>query len=61
MVESKTADIIHETQKLNIRRKGNSVSVKAQAAENMGQQHFPKIQTDYEVQLKASRDVRWKM
>ncbi|KAG6522727.1 uncharacterized protein LOC122053140 [Zingiber officinale] len=54
MVESK---ISHETRKLNIRRKGNAASVQGQAAESMGQQHMPRIQTDYEVQLKASRDV----
>lgn len=60
-MESKTADIIHETRKLNIRRKGNAASVQGQAAENLGQQQMPRIQTDYEVQLKASRDVRWQM
>ncbi|URE26440.1 hypothetical protein MUK42_16789 [Musa troglodytarum] len=57
IVESKTADIIHETRKLNIRRKGNAASVQNQAAENLGQRYTSQIQTDYETQLKASRDV----
>ncbi|XP_009414249.2 formin-3 [Musa acuminata AAA Group] len=57
IVESKTADIIHETRKLNIRRKGNAASVQSQAAENLGQRYTSQIQTDYETQLKASRDV----
>nr|XP_009414249.1 PREDICTED: formin-3 [Musa acuminata subsp. malaccensis] len=57
IVESKTADIIHETRKLNIRRKGNAANVQSQAAENLGQRYTSQIQTDYETQLKASRDV----
>ncbi|RWW48106.1 hypothetical protein BHE74_00045846, partial [Ensete ventricosum] len=61
IVESKTADIIHETRKLNIRRKGNAASVQSQAAENLGQRYTSQIQTDHETQLKASRDVRWQM
>ncbi|CAL9133183.1 unnamed protein product [Musa textilis] len=57
IVESKTADIIHETRKLNIKRKGNAASVQNQATENLGQRYTSQIQTDYETQLKASRDV----
>ncbi|GMJ01598.1 hypothetical protein like AT5G01970 [Hibiscus trionum] len=56
IVESKTQDIIHETRKLQIRRKGNSP---------MPQNHFsefsnttqPPTQTNNDTQLKASRDV----
>ncbi|WOK95886.1 hypothetical protein Cni_G04593 [Canna indica] len=57
IVENKTADIIHETRKLNIRRKGNASSMQGQTAEKFAQQYIPQIQTDYETQLKASRDV----
>lgn len=60
-MENKTANIIHETRKLNIRRKGNAATMQGQAAEKLGQEYIPQIQTDYETQLKASRDVRWLM
>lgn len=58
VVENKTADIIHETRKLHVRRKGSGHSAQNQAAEELAQHTFPQIQTDYETQLKASRDVR---
>ncbi|THU57981.1 hypothetical protein C4D60_Mb03t09310 [Musa balbisiana] len=57
IVENKTANIIHETRKLSIRRKGNAATMQGQAAEKLGQEYIPQIQTDYETQLKASRDV----
>ncbi|XP_008782706.2 uncharacterized protein LOC103702166 isoform X2 [Phoenix dactylifera] len=57
VVENKTADIIHETRKLHIRRKGSGHNAHSQAAEKLAQHIFPQIQTDYETQLKASRDV----
>ncbi|KAG1338916.1 hypothetical protein COCNU_04G012220 [Cocos nucifera] len=57
VVENKTADIIHETRKLHVRRKGSGHSAKNQAAEELAQHTFPQMQTDYETQLKASRDV----
>ncbi|CAL9111457.1 unnamed protein product [Musa textilis] len=57
IVENKTANIIYETRKLNIRRKGNAATVQGQAAEKLGQEYNPQIQTDDETQLKASRDV----
>nr|XP_009391662.1 PREDICTED: uncharacterized protein LOC103977779 [Musa acuminata subsp. malaccensis] len=57
IVENKTANIIHETRKLNIRRKGNAATMQGQAAEKLGQEYIPQIQTEYETQLKASRDV----
>uniref|UniRef100_A0A804IA77 Uncharacterized protein n=1 Tax=Musa acuminata subsp. malaccensis TaxID=214687 RepID=A0A804IA77_MUSAM len=61
IVENKTANIIHETRKLNIRRKGNAATMQGQAAEKLGQEYIPQIQTEYETQLKASRDVRLQM
>ncbi|XP_072959463.1 uncharacterized protein [Typha angustifolia] len=57
IVENKTADIIHETRKLNIRRKGNASNLQNQTAGNFTQRNLPQTQTDYETQLKASRDV----
>ncbi|WOL06830.1 formin-3 [Canna indica] len=57
IVENKTADIIQETRKFNIRRKGDPVSMHNQPVEKLGQQFIPLIQTDYDTQLKASRDV----
>ncbi|KMZ63475.1 hypothetical protein ZOSMA_408G00180 [Zostera marina] len=52
IVENRTADIIQETRRLNIGRKGNG-------SDFSDQQHNAanRIQTEYETQLKASRDV----
>lgn len=61
IVENKTADIIHETRKLNIRRKESGANLESQTAANFTQQNLPRTRTDYETQLKASRDVRWQM
>ncbi|KAJ3676644.1 hypothetical protein LUZ60_004056 [Juncus effusus] len=61
MVESKTADIIQETRKLNMRRKGGSNQMNNNNNEERWSQssssYLPRTQTDYETQLKASRDV----
>nr|CAD1828900.1 unnamed protein product [Ananas comosus var. bracteatus] len=57
IVENKTADIIHETRKLNIRRKESGANLESQTAANFTQQNLPRTRTDYETQLKASRDV----
>jgi hypothetical protein len=68
VVENRTADIIQETRKLNIKKKtGNPVE---STASNIGttrqlpKMHAhtqPQMQTDTEIQLKASRDVRLQM
>lgn len=59
IVGSTTADIIQETRKLNIRRKGSGSNSNQQneAAGKWNQPYLPRTQTDYETQLKASRDV----
>ncbi|PWA62503.1 hypothetical protein CTI12_AA362860 [Artemisia annua] len=68
VVENRTADIIQETRKLNIKKKtGNPVE---STASNIGttrqlpKMHAhtqPQMQTDTEIQLKASRDVSMAM
>lgn len=69
IVENRTADIIQETRKLQIRKKGSS-SEKQKPMSNVGgtrqqplmQTHVqPQMQTDLEIQLKASRDVAMAM
>ncbi|PKU66905.1 hypothetical protein MA16_Dca018908 [Dendrobium catenatum] len=57
IVENKTADIIQETRKLQIRRKGASQTGQNQDKNKTSLNSFPQIQSDYETQLKASRDV----
>ncbi|KAB1224681.1 hypothetical protein CJ030_MR2G024693 [Morella rubra] len=60
MVENKTADIIQETRKLQVKRRGNNFETPNQApnVNNQWQQPTePQIQTNPETQLKASRDV----
>ncbi|CAL5353304.1 uncharacterized protein LOC114297217 [Camellia sinensis] len=70
IVENRTADIIQETRKLQIRKKGSSSSEKQNQTLNVGgtrqqtlmQTHMqPQMQTDQETQLKASRDVAMAM
>ncbi|KAI7984289.1 hypothetical protein LOK49_LG15G01045 [Camellia lanceoleosa] len=70
IVENRTADIIQETRKLQIRKKGSSSSEKQNQTLNVGgtrqqtlmQTHIqPQMQTDQETQLKASRDVAMAM
>lgn len=62
IVGSTTQDIIQETRKLNIRRKGSGSNSNSnqqnEATGKWGQPYIPRTQTDYETQLKASRDVR---
>ncbi|CAK9319773.1 unnamed protein product [Citrullus colocynthis] len=62
IVETKTADIIQETRKLQIRKKGNNSEGLYPAVNNPWQQPNiqspePHMQTHHETQLKASRDV----
>ncbi|XP_078177858.1 uncharacterized protein LOC144572251 [Carex rostrata] len=61
IVGSTTQDIIQETRKLNIRRKGSGSNSNSnqqnEATGKWGQPYIPRTQTDYETQLKASRDV----
>ena len=64
IVESKTADIIQETRKLQIRRKGTNFDEGNQVPDvhNAVQQSAqPHMQTSQEDKLKASRDVRWQL
>ncbi|XP_047342202.1 uncharacterized protein LOC124945756 [Impatiens glandulifera] len=53
MVENKTADIIQETRKLQIRRKGGNSDEQIQIADSNAQT----LQNNQETKLKASRDV----
>ncbi|XP_020268652.1 uncharacterized protein LOC109844056 isoform X2 [Asparagus officinalis] len=55
IMENRTADIIQETRKLNIRRKGSGPG--QNQATDTSAQHFTSIHADHETQLKASRDV----
>ncbi|KAL5738922.1 hypothetical protein ACOSQ2_028102 [Xanthoceras sorbifolium] len=63
IVENKTADIIQETRKLQIRRKGSGPEEQNQGSganspwQPMMQATLPQNQTHHETQLKASRDV----
>ncbi|KAF6172627.1 hypothetical protein GIB67_041950 [Kingdonia uniflora] len=63
IVENRTADIIQETRKLHIRKKGSPSVVQNQGVDvcNNPQQQQPQVQTDQETQLKASRDVAMAM
>ncbi|XP_022950505.1 uncharacterized protein LOC111453596 [Cucurbita moschata] len=62
IVGAKTTDIIHETRKLQIRRKGNKSEGLFPTVNNPWQQPNllspePRMQAHHETQLKASRDV----
>ncbi|XP_058110772.1 uncharacterized protein LOC131253677 isoform X2 [Magnolia sinica] len=59
IVENKTADILSETRKLHIRRKGGSSNAQNEATNSPHQQL--QMQTGQEMQLKASRDVAMAM
>ena len=61
VVENKTADIIQETCKLNIRRKGAVSNTQGEAGHKLTQKYLPQNPLDHETQLKASRDVRWQI
>ncbi|KAL5974871.1 hypothetical protein ACLOJK_031544 [Asimina triloba] len=62
IVETKTADIVSETRKLQIRRKGTNSDSRYQATDSLSPR-LPQLQmqTDHETQLKASRDVAMAM
>lgn len=57
IVENRTADIIHETKKLQIRRKPNGSGAQNQGMDFLAQQNVLQSQANQETQLKASRDV----
>ncbi|KAF8690252.1 hypothetical protein HU200_041321 [Digitaria exilis] len=57
IVENKTADILQESRKLNIRRKGAVSSTQGEAGHKLAQRYLPQNPLDHETQLKASRDV----
>lgn len=67
MVENRTADIIQETRKIQIKKKDHNFDVQNQNANIYRQRQQLPVQThmqpqthaDLEIQLKASRDVRW--
>lgn len=54
-MENRTADIIEETRKQIRKKSGSSDAQKWQP------QMHNQTQTDLELQLKASRDVRWQL
>ncbi|KAG8085148.1 hypothetical protein GUJ93_ZPchr0010g8192 [Zizania palustris] len=56
IVENKTAGIIHETRKLNIRRKGAGSTTQGEDGQRFTR-NLPQNPLDYDTQLKASRDV----
>ena len=65
IVESKTADIIQETRKLQNKRRGNNYEEPNRASnvnnswqQSLNQPTQPQLQTNHETQIKASRDVR---
>ncbi|KAF6145927.1 hypothetical protein GIB67_000050 [Kingdonia uniflora] len=59
IMENRTVDIIQETRKLHIIKKGSPLVVQNQSVDvcNNPQQQQPQVQTDQETQLKASHDV----
>ena len=67
-MENRTADIIQETKKLQIRKKDsssipqNNASMSGTHQQPLLRAHMqPQTQADLETQLKASRDVRWQL
>lgn len=56
-MEHRTADIIQETKKLNIRRKGGGAQLQSGADSPASPPQPPAVAADYETQLKASRNV----
>ena len=70
-MENKTADIIQETRKLQIKRQGNNSDAQYQAhnyanaspwhQQPQMQPTQPLTPSNHETQLKASRDVRWQL
>lgn len=66
-MENRTADIIQETRKLHIGKKGSGEpknlvkNIYTRKQPSMQTQMEPQLQADQEIQLKASRDVRWQL
>ena len=64
-METRTADIIQETRKLQIRKERSNSEKQKQTSNVGGTRQQPPMQThmqtDLEIQLKASRDVRWQL
>ncbi|KAJ4980001.1 hypothetical protein NE237_010781 [Protea cynaroides] len=58
LVENRTADIIQETRRLHIRKKGSSSDSQNQPNDVCGPQQQAQTQTVHETQVKASRDIR---
>lgn len=58
-MESRTAEILQETRK-HIRKKPSGSEVQNETP-NLSSRQQPQMQTDQELQLKASRDVRWQL
>ncbi|KAM7521962.1 hypothetical protein LguiA_011864 [Lonicera macranthoides] len=69
IVENRTADIIQETRRLQLRKKGGLSEAQNQSSSNYNVRQHPQMQTrmqpqmetDLEIQLKASRDVAMAM
>lgn len=62
-MENRTAGIIEETRR-HIRKKPGSSTAMNQTTRQMNMQAAqvqPQVQNDQELQLKASRDVRWQL
>ncbi|XP_020101237.1 uncharacterized protein LOC109719115 [Ananas comosus] len=57
IIENKTVDIIHETKKLQIRRKDSSSNLQNQFKDVLGPANLSQSETNQETQLKASRNV----
>ncbi|KAJ0978174.1 hypothetical protein J5N97_013648 [Dioscorea zingiberensis] len=57
IMEHKTADIIHETRKLQIKRKESGPDAMSEHIDKLAPQNLPQIKAEQEAQLKASRDV----
>ena len=68
IVENRTSDIIQETRKHIKKKPGNSEGQRQETKHSMSRlqphtrtQMHPQMQADQELQLKASRDVRWQL
>ncbi|XP_039136181.1 uncharacterized protein LOC120273589 [Dioscorea cayenensis subsp. rotundata] len=57
IMEHKTADIIQETRKLQIKRKEGGPDTLAEPIDRLSPQNLPQIKAEQEAQLKASRNV----
>lgn len=66
MADNKTSDILQESRSMQVRRKGTSPEehIQASGKRNSGQEPLinsaqPRVQSNQQTQLKASRDVRF--